>query len=123
KVVLASGDKKFAETGNYVEPDFAEMMSLKMLEGSRRGLQDMNSILLSGSLAKAFFGSADPVNRMIKLDNKTSVKVAGIYQDFPKNSSFNDVHFLATWELYAANDNDVKNSTHVWDNNSWQIYA
>ena len=51
------------------------------------------------------------------------MKVAGIYQDFPANSSFQDVHFLATWQLYTASDEGVKSSTHVWDKNSFQVYA
>jgi ABC-type antimicrobial peptide transport system permease subunit len=123
KFVLAAGDKQLTETGNYVEPDFAEMMSVKMLSGSRSGLNGMNNILLSESLAKAFFGSANPINRLIKIDNKSIVKVAGIYRDFPDNSSFKEVHLLATWELYAATDEGVKNSTPAWDDNSYEIYA
>ena len=123
KLILAAGDKKLEETGNYVEPGFPEMMSLNMLTGSRRNLQDMNNILLSASLAKALFGPVSAMGRIIKLDNKSTVKVAGVYQDFPANSSFQEVHFLATWQLYTASDEWVKGSTHVWDNNSWQIYA
>jgi len=122
-LILADGDKKLSETGNYVQPVFTEMMSPKMVAGNRNGLQDMNSIMLSETLAKSFFGNESPLNKIIKIDNKSSVKVTGVYQDFPNNSSFKDVSFLAPWDLYEANADWVKNSEHVWDDNSWQVYA
>ena len=48
EVVLASGNEQFSKLGNYVEPDFTEMMSLQMLAGTRSGLKDINAILLAG---------------------------------------------------------------------------
>src|ERR1700712_3924809 len=37
KPVLSAGEKKLAESGSYVQPIFAEMLSLKMIAGSRDG--------------------------------------------------------------------------------------
>jgi ABC-type antimicrobial peptide transport system permease subunit len=122
-MILANGDKKLTKTGNYVQPDFTEMMSLKMVAGNRNGLKDMNSVLLSGSVAKSFFGSENPIDKIIKINNKLDVKVAGVYEDFPDNSSFKDVLFLAPWDLWAANEGWVKDSKNNWDNNSFKVYA
>jgi putative ABC transport system permease protein len=119
---IAYGDKKFSKSGNYAEPVFTEMMSLQMLKGTRSGLNDINSIMLSSSLSKTIFGDEDPVNKLIKLDNKYDVKVTGVYSDFPVSSSFNDVLFLVPWKLYL-NEKWVKDSEHVWDNNSFQVYV
>src|SRR3982751_1340118 len=58
--ILSFGEKKFAETGNYVEPVFTEMLSLKMLSGKRNALNDIHSILLSRTLAKNMFGNEEP---------------------------------------------------------------
>ena len=121
--ILATDDKKLIRSGNYVEPDFNEMMSLKMLAGLRNDLKDVNSIMLSRTLAKDLFGDKDPLNRIITLDENTSVKITGVYEDFPDNSSFKDVLFLAPWALYATLENYVKNSQNIWDENSWQIFA
>ncbi len=52
-----------------------------MLEGSRDGLKDPHSILLSASLAKALFTTADPLGQTIRIDDSLSVKVTGVYQD------------------------------------------
>ena len=121
--ILASGDKKFARTGNSVEPGFIEMMSLKILSGNGDGLKDINSIMLSESLAKAFFGSENPLNKIIKIDNKLNVKVTGVYEDFPQNSSFKEVLFLTPWNFAVAKEDWIKNSLQEWDNNSFQIYV
>lgn len=121
--ILASGNEKFTKTGNYVQPDFTEMMSLKMLAGNRNGLKDINSIMLSRSLANTIFGSEDPINKTIHIDNKLTVNVSGVYEDFPANSHFNDVFFLAPWDLFVSNDNNAIRAKEDWDNNSFQLFA
>lgn len=121
--MLTVGDKKIGKGGNYVEPVFPEMLSLKMLSGNRDGLKDMNSILLSQSLANNLFAQEDPINKLVKLNNKLNVKVTGVYEDLPDNSTFKGAAFFAPWDLYAADQDWVKNSKDNWDNNSWQVYA
>ncbi|MEP6749407.1 MAG: ABC transporter permease, partial [Bacteroidota bacterium] len=123
KPVLSAGEKKFAESGNYVEPVFTDMLSLKMIAGSRDGLKDMTSILLCGTVAKSLFGADDPINKLIKIDNKLSVKVSGVYEDFPENSTFRETHFLASWNFLVANDDYVKSASTQWDENSYQAYV
>lgn len=121
--IVASGEKIFSKQGKYVEPVFTEMMSLKMIAGNRTCLKDINSVILSGSFAKNLFGKENPINQIIKLDNKQSVKVTGVYEDFPNNTAFSDVLLLVPWDFYTANSSWVKDSKNNWDNNSFQIYA
>jgi putative ABC transport system permease protein len=123
EVILATDNKKLLKTGYYVEPHFNEIMSVKMISGSRSDLKDVNAIMLSRSLAKDIFGGEDPLNQTILFNEKVNVKITGVYEDFPFNSSFNDASYLASWGLYASLDNWVKNATNVWDENSWQIFA
>ena len=121
--IIAYGDKKFSETGSYTEPYFVDMMSLKLVQGNRNGLKDINSVMLSQSLANKLFDREDPINKIVKLNNKLNVRVTGIYEDIPDNSTLKDVHFIAPWDLYVANEEYVKRSKDEWDENSWQIYA
>jgi ABC-type antimicrobial peptide transport system permease subunit len=121
--ILASGDKKFAKTGNSVEPAFLEMMSVKMLAGTPNGLDDAGSILLSESLAKSFFGDLNPINQLIKIDNRQDVRVTGVYEDFPDNSTFKEVFYLTPWSLFINNDPYAKSILTEWDSNNYQIYA
>ncbi|GAB3954357.1 ABC transporter permease [Spirosoma harenae] len=123
KVILAAGDKKLLKVGNYVEPDFINMLSLNVVSGTRFGDNDLNSILLSESLARAMFGTENPLNKRIKLDNKQTVNVAGVYEDFAANNTFNDVTFLVPWKFFTANDEGAKRDRDQWDSNSYQIFA
>jgi hypothetical protein len=86
--LLSYNEKKLKQTGAYFEKDAPEMFSLKMLSGTRQGLNDPASIFLSESAAKAWFGNEDPLNKMIKIDDKPVVKVTGVYENFPNNSTF-----------------------------------
>jgi putative ABC transport system permease protein len=120
---LSLGEKKFWNTGNYIEPEAPEMFSLKMLKGTKDGLKDPNSILICESVAKAFFGNGDPLNNILKIDNQIPVKVTGVYEDLPYNSQFNNLEYLAPWKLNVAIRDWVKKSQSNWGNNSFQIYA
>ena len=72
---LSYGDKNLKESGNYMEPGITDMLSLKMLEGNRNGLNDPASILLSQSTAKAIFGDAEPMGKIIKINHNNNLVV------------------------------------------------
>ena len=118
---LSSGDKTISGKGAYMGDGAPEMLTLKMLQGSRTGLKDPHSILLSVSLAKALFGDADPINNVIQMNNNLDVKVTGVYEDLPYNSAFKDVKFLAPWPLYVDNNGWMKNQG--WENHFLFIYG
>src|SRR5471030_1649225 len=106
--MLSLGEKTLTEKGNYIEPAITDMLSLKMIKGTHNGLKEAGSILLSQSVAKAFFGDADPMNKVLVLDKKANVKVTGVYEDLPYNSSFGDLTFITPWQLLVnANHYDT----------------
>jgi len=121
--ILSIDDKKISENGFFMEPQGPKMLGLKMLKGNIDGLKEMNSILLSSSAAKAFFGDADPVNKLFKLDNKLDVKIAGVFEDLPHNTRFANLHFIAPWDLYVSSEKWLQSSKTQWGNNSFQLYA
>ena len=73
--VLAVDEKKITASGMWVEPNFPSMFTIKMLKGNINALSDPSTILINASLAKTLFGDADPINKMIRLDNKDNYKV------------------------------------------------
>jgi len=100
--VLLRGDKKFAQSGRFMQADAPDMLTLKMLNGSRNGLKEHNSILISASLAQKLFGNASPAGKLVKVDNQFTVKVTGVYEDLPQNSDFNNVTFIAPFDFYLS---------------------
>ncbi|GAB3916393.1 ABC transporter permease [Larkinella terrae] len=123
--VLTFGDAKFTRTGNYMSPEAPAVLSLNMRKGTWKGLNEPASILLSESTANALFGKADPLGKMMKIDNKLDVKVTGVYEDLPYNTELRDLRFIAPWELYVASTDWVKTAqdNSEWGNNSFQIFA
>jgi putative ABC transport system permease protein len=121
--ILSIGEQKVSQEGAYMDVDAAKLLALKMLKGTNEGLKDMNSILLSASAAKAVFGNAEPINQVIKIDNRQDVKVTGIYEDLPYNDEFRNLKFIAPWQLYVATESWIKNSMDQWGNNSFQTFA
>ncbi|MET3126046.1 ABC-type antimicrobial peptide transport system permease subunit [Arcicella rosea] len=121
--VLSYGDNKFLKVGSYFEPQGIEVFGVKMLKGSADCLKDPSSIILSESVAIALFGKIDPLDKVIKMDNQYTVKVTGVYEDFPKNSTFNTVTFIAPFKLFYNRYGWVRTIADPWRANAFQIYT
>ena len=118
---LAYEEKSVSKQGNFMEPEVTEMLSLEMIEGTRGGLKDPYSILLSESTATAIFGDIDPMNKIIRMDDKLDVKVTGVYADIPFNTSFSNLTFIAPWQLYYTSENLEERTG--WGNSWFQCIA
>ncbi|MFN8889892.1 MAG: ABC transporter permease, partial [Cyclobacteriaceae bacterium] len=121
--ILSIGEKKFNKNGFYFEPEVTEMLSLKMLKGTRDGLKDPYSILLSESLAKTYFGDTDPMNQVMRIDNKYDVKVTGVYEDLPYNTFFRNMNYILPWELYLISNEWIKKMENPWGSNFTQTFV
>jgi putative ABC transport system permease protein len=122
--ILAAGEKKLSRKGQFMDKETPEMLTLKMIYGSRAGLQDPYSIMLSASTAKAIFGDIDPTNKTILLDTKTNVKVTGVYEDLPLNTQFKNIEFFSPFELWVSNNDWIeKRAMNDWNNHFLKIYA
>jgi len=121
--ILTVGERKISYTGDFMSAEGPEMFTLKMLKGTRNGLEDPSSLLLSSSVAIALFGNSEPVGKLVMLDNLASFKVAGVYEDLPKNSSLHRLAFIAPWDYYVDSREWVKDSRDDWNENSFQTYV
>lgn len=121
--ILASEDKKLSKFGVFLEPEATDMLTLNMLHGTRDGLKDPHSVLLSESVASAYFGDADPINKLMKIDNRMEVKVTGVYKDLPANSTFANLAFIAPFKLYFNDAAWLRENQNVWTQNPVQMYV
>jgi len=121
--ILSAGDKKFTETGKYMQSEAPDMLTLKMLQGSRAGLKEVNSVLLSSSLAIKLFGKENPINKIVKIDNTFSVKVTGVYEDLPDNSEFRDLSFIVPFDFYLSCYTWAQKKYNDWNNICINIYT
>jgi len=121
--IFSYGDKKLSLKGMFAQPDFPAIATLNMIKGDWHSIDDPTSIMLNQSTAKALFGDADPVGKVVKISNKSTLKVTGIFEDLPYNGEFRDVTYLVPWQYYEDNEAWVKRDETEWDDNSFQIYA
>ena len=121
--ILSAGDKKLSKVGAYMEAQAPELLTLTMRRGTRTGLKDLHSIMLSESGAKAYFGEVNPIGKLMKIDNGFDVKVTGVYADLPHNSSFSELVFIAPWDLYLNSESWPEKITNPWRANMYVAYA
>ncbi|HZY77933.1 MAG TPA: ABC transporter permease [Cyclobacteriaceae bacterium] len=120
--ILSVGERIISKRGNYVQPDFPEMFSLEMLQGNYHSFRKPGSILLSRTAAIALFGSIDVLNEIILIDNKYQSKVAGVFEDLPRNTTFKGIEFFGSWDIYMADEWAGGPNTN-WDDNFLRLYA
>ncbi|HET6996882.1 MAG TPA: FtsX-like permease family protein [Chitinophagaceae bacterium] len=121
--VLGVGEKKITATGMWVESNFPSMFSCRMLKGNINVLADPSTIMINASLAKTLFGDAEPIDKMIRLDNKDNYRVAGVFEDFPRNTTLYETKLLLPWKKYITTEPWLKESATQWNNHSWQAFA
>lgn len=122
--ILAAGEMKITRQGMCMDPAGPEMFSFTMVHGSRQGLQETHSILISKSLAEVLFGSTDVINKIIRLDNRNDLTVTGVYEDFPHSSDFYGLHYIAPWSLYQLNNPWIEaRAMNDWRNHFLKIYV
>lgn len=119
--ILAAGDAKLSRNGHFIEAGALEMFGLHMVRGSWSALDDQQGIVLSQSTARALFGDADPMNKIVKVDADLNLKVTGIYEDFPKNTRFSDVQFMGSWDYFLEKNRWMKDKK--WDNHAIWIFT
>ena len=119
--LLTVSDKKIIASGLYVQPQFPDMFTLKMLSGSIDALKDPSSTLLTASLAKTLFGNSNPINQLIRMDSNAYLKVAGVYEDLPGNTTFNYVKFLLPWDQHVRSNEWVKESSSLWGRHAGRL--
>ena len=112
-------DKAIKATGLDVDKPFLTMFSFPLLEGSSaHALDDVNSIVLTQTLASKIFGNQNPVGKIVKIDNKDAYKVTGVMKDLPNNTQF-DFDYLVS---LAANPYMAGMET-KWNTNAFNTYV
>lgn len=121
--LLRVGENRILQEGYFVGDEFLEMFEFPLVTGDASNvLDDPTSIVISQELAEALFESEDPINKIIRLNDESDMKVTGVFENLPENSSF-QFDFLVSWEYgYQINEWMARNKDN-WGNYSFQIYV
>ncbi len=107
---LRVGDKKFYIQGGQVGSDFLKIFQYDLIEGNPANvLSSPYSIVLTQRTAKALFGNEDPVNKVVRMDNKNDLRVTGVLKDVPANSTL-QFSYLIPFSYFESTENWVKDA-------------
>jgi putative ABC transport system permease protein len=117
--LLDVGEKKLKAKGALVDPGFLTMFSFPLVEGNMRtALSGTYSVVITEELAKKLFGNEDPMNRIVRVDNKDNFSVSGVMKDLPNNTGF-EFEYLLPYEYTKILDWYDE----YWDNNSTTTFV
>ncbi len=119
--------KKFTETHNCLaDASLFSMFTFPFIEGNpREPFTDAHSIVLSETTAKKFFGSEDPMGKVLRADDKKLYRVTGIIKDMPANSyiHYNIVFNFKQLEEEYDTSNHFKTLNTNWDMYSYETFV
>lgn len=119
---LLVGDKKLYVSGGSAHPDFLQIFKYPFIKGNAKDVfTQPNSIIINESTAKALFGDADPINKVIRYDNSQNLKVTGVIKDIPKNATI-QFSFLTPFSFKEATEDWMKGARTMWTNNSFNMF-
>lgn len=90
----------------YAEPSLFKVFSIELLKGNAElALKNPNSVVLTQSTAKKYFGPANPIGKVLLVENKYPAVVTGVVKDMPENTQlkFDLIYSISSLEqLYPA---------------------
>lgn len=123
-IVLTHNNQPFRSTGKYFGSDFFTVFKFPLIIGdAATALLDPESIVISESLAEKYFGmdwrqKDDLLGTMLNVDHRIDVRLSGVFEDVPANSSL-QFEFVLPIEEYIRRNDWVER----WDNNGLRLFV
>jgi putative ABC transport system permease protein len=123
-MTLTSGDRQFPESVNVVDPNFFQVIKLPVVIGDpAQILKQPESVVLTESAARKFFGNANPIGKTITdgkgkcgqsdtacRDSTVPLTVTGVIRDLPHNTQISGEVFIPNTSIADYSTDEVKQS-------------
>ncbi len=128
--IIKAGDRSFTEERFFfAEPEIFDILTLPFIQGDpATALNDVGGIVLSRTVARKYFGDADPMGRSLILPsaNNMEFRVTGVMEDVPAASHIH-FDFLASYislkGLSGSGDADYFHGTRNFSDNVTAVYV
>jgi putative ABC transport system permease protein len=89
--------KKFLEKENaaFTNADFFKIFDYKWVSGNASALNVPNQAIITARYAGKYFGTANPIGKIIRVNNAESVVIAGVVADYPDQTDFRQDIFIS----------------------------
>lgn len=110
----------------FTDPSFFSAFNFNLIKGNASNpFPDDNSIVITQSTARKYFGADEPIGKIITVDDSVNFKITGVIKDIPKNSSIQgDMFFpmsLNAKNRYIGNT-DGKNLDNDFNQFNYETY-
>ncbi|MFC2134204.1 ABC transporter permease [Bacteroidota bacterium] len=112
RLLLENGSRRFYESqGFYTDSSFFKIFSFPLVAGNKNSALDLpNSVVITQKMAAKYFGSEDPMGKVLTMNNDINLKVTGILEPVPVNSHL-QFDFLVSFSTYKVPDNYLSDLT------------
>jgi len=121
-VLFGAGTREFEEPGVlFADSNFLQFFSYPLKEGDvKTALQRPDAVLLTGAMARKYFGTDAAIGKTLKMNNDLLLTVTGILVETPENSHL-QFDFILPMAVEARDNDDLKNN--VWSNFNFYGYV
>jgi putative ABC transport system permease protein len=94
----------YDEKGIHADSCFFDIFSYRFIEGNiTSAIDEPFTIVLSKTMADKLFGNASAIGKTVILDKKHQLRVTGVYQELPYNSSVRPSYIISFGTLASIN--------------------
>ncbi len=118
--VVQYGKKIFTEDNLvFTDPAFLKMFSISFIKGnSNTALSNISSIVLTQNSAEKYFGSENPLGKILRINNHLDYIVTGVIKNIPHNSHLK-INFLLPFNAIK----DYGYTIEGWNNYAHTTYV
>jgi putative ABC transport system permease protein len=90
RVSIKYEDKAYQEADvGFAENTIFDIFTFPFISGDpKTALEAPNTVVITESMAKKYFGDLDPLGKILRFNNETDFSVTGVVKDVPPNSHF-----------------------------------
>ncbi len=120
-VVLSYGDNKYDEELQAADNALFSLFTIPFVMGdTKNALTDPHSIVMTESMAEKYFGSENPIGKLISINHQYSFTVTGVLENYPHNTRFRHDFYVPL--IFLEEFHSRKNYTRTWYNLSFRTY-
>lgn len=107
---LSFADKKFQEQGIYGDPGLFDVFTYPLITGDPETvLAEPYSMVISRRLSYKFFAGADPIGKVMRLNDETELRITGVVENVPPNSHIRFDYIISFATLEISRKREMQN--------------
>ncbi|WOK07594.1 ABC transporter permease [Imperialibacter roseus] len=122
-MVVSYNNINFREDRIHIaDPAFLKIFTFPLIKGDvETCLTEPNTVVISETAAKKYFGNEDPIGKMIRADGQYSMAVTAVAKDVPNNSHIKFDFLISYQTLNNQTDNQSETAWGWYDFNSYVL--